>query len=160
MLARSLHIHCLSYTHTVYRPLHLSLDLMCVCALPPFSLEARLNKRQPDFEPCEVVTDAHSALEKAQRVVMDWHAMPHMLDPHSTTWRGTSIRPESTVDTSSHAAMKQTVNARSQRKRAQVENFVSLLVVAAPPAGSIIVDFGSGSGYVRPTQNVFLFPSW
>ena len=60
------------------------------------------------------------------------------------------------VDTTSHATMKMTVNVRSQRKRAQVENFASLLSAADPEPGTVVVDFGCGSGnLVLPLAHLF-----
>ena len=115
----------------------------------------RLDELLPSFGP-EVVTDAHAMLVKEKRMRIDWATLPSAVDPHSTTWRGSSIPGDGSVDTTSHATMRKTINPRSERKRAQVENFASMLSAAAPPAGSRIVDFGAGSGnLVLPLASLF-----
>ena len=115
----------------------------------------RLDELLPSFGP-EVVTDAHTMLVKEKRMRIDWATLPSAVDPHSTTWRGSSIPGDGSVDTTSHATMRKTINPRSERKRAQVENFASMLSAAAPPAGSRVVDFGAGSGnLVLPLASLF-----
>lgn len=115
----------------------------------------RLDEPLPSFGP-EVVTDAHAMLVKEKRMRIDWATLPSAVDPHSTTWRGSSIPGDGSVDTTSHATMRKTINPRSERKRAQVENFASMLSAAAPPAGSRVVDFGAGSGnLVLPLASLF-----
>jgi len=115
----------------------------------------RLDEPLPSFGP-EVVTDAHAMLVKEKRMRIDWATLPSAVDPHSTTWRGSSIPGDGSVDTTSHATMRKTINPRSERKRAQVENFASMLSAAAPPAGSRVVDFGAGTGnLVLPLASLF-----
>jgi hypothetical protein len=115
----------------------------------------RLDELLPSFGP-EVVTDAHAMLVKEKRMRIDWATLPSAVDPHTTTWRGSSIPGDGSVDTTSHATMRKTINPRSERKRAQVENFASMLSAASPPAGSRVVDFGAGSGnLVLPLASLF-----
>lgn len=99
---------------------------------------------------------AHQEMPADKRVKIDWLAMPEGLDPHSVTWRGSSIPVGSSINTTSHATIKETVNTRSLRKRAQVENFASMLFMQNLVAGSVVVDFGSGSGnLLLPLAHLF-----
>lgn len=116
----------------------------------------RLNARPDELEGAELISDAHAMLSPERRVEIDWGSLPDPCDPHSTTFRGTSMRVGNGVDTTSHATMKMTINVRSQRKRAQVENFASLLAAADPEPGTVVVDFGCGSGnLVLPLAHLF-----
>ena len=82
----------------------------------------RLNRRPPlaSHRDAEVVSDAHAVLAVERRIAIQWDSLPFWLDPHSTTWRGSSIKVGSGVDTTSHETIKSTVNRRSARKRTQV----------------------------------------
>ena len=121
----------------------------------------RLDQQLPSFkgDKSGVVSDAHLDMPLQHRVKIDWKQMPGRLDPHSMTWRGSSIPTGSDVKTTSHATMKETINPRSQRKRAQVENFASMLALfVGAESGSIhsVVDFGCGSGnLVLPIAHLF-----
>ena len=116
----------------------------------------RLNARPDELEGAELISDAHAMLSPERRVEINWGSLPEPCDPHSTTFRGTNMRVGNGVDTTSHATMKMTVNVRSQRKRAQVENFASLLSAADPEPGTVVVDFGCGSGnLVLPLAHLF-----
>ena len=122
-------------------------------ALVDAALE-RLNERRSDA--AETVSAAHRELPARQRVRIDWAGMPALLDPHSVTWRGSTIRADGAINTTSHAAIKETVNPRSLRKRAQVENFASMMRAQHVAAGSVVVDFGCGSGnLLLPLAHLF-----
>jgi len=93
----------------------------------------RLNRRQQTPQSprhwegveAEVVTDAHVMLAEERRVKLNWDSLPGRLDPHTMTWRGSSLGgPGCGVNTTSHDSIKKTVNPRSARKRAQVTTHV------------------------------------
>ena len=70
----------------------------------------------------EIVSDAHMVLAAERRVKFNWGTLPGRLDPHTMTWRGSSLGGQGCgVNTTSHDSMKRTVNPRSARKRAQVK---------------------------------------